>query len=400
MIAAEKTYAAFGAMRAVQVVGSAPASPRESVLSFVPSRREPDPVAAADLSNVIPFARRRPAVPAPTLAISLRERLIPLAAGRDRRALWAAIFAGSLLVHAGVFAFFFQEKPKASIGVQAIAVELVLGDNNAAGVAEKPSPSQDPDNSQHQEEKNTQDSPVEKTEQAPEPVRAVTPPPPEAQVKEAEVKPVEPAAEVQPVEDVKPADETPVPLMQEALPVEKAPEPVKAEEPQQPQPVVQEPKPQEPKPQEPVQQKPEEPKKAQPEKTEPQKTPQKKTAQHKPSPKPDKRKDDDVSRAQQAMQASRGAGAGRSDADANYAGMVRAHLARYQRPQTGDRGRVIVSFALDGHGSVTSVRLSNGAASPALNQEALAMVRRASPFPAPPSGRTQQFTVPINFETH
>jgi len=32
-----------------------------------------------------------------------------------------------------------------------------------------------------------------------------------------------------------------------------------------------------------------------------------------------------------------------------------------------------------------------------LDQEILAMVRRASPFPAPPDGQPKSFTVPLNF---
>jgi len=56
-----------------------------------------------------------------------------------------------------------------------------------------------------------------------------------------------------------------------------------------------------------------------------------------------------------------------------------------------------VSFSIDGSGRVTSVRLVRGTGAPSLDREAQAMPRKASPFPAPPSGKTMNFTVPVNF---
>jgi protein TonB len=56
-----------------------------------------------------------------------------------------------------------------------------------------------------------------------------------------------------------------------------------------------------------------------------------------------------------------------------------------------------VNFSLDGGGRVTRVSLVRGTGSAILDQEATAMVRRASPFPAPPDGRAQNLTVPVNF---
>ena len=99
--------------------------------------------------------------------------------------------------------------------------------------------------------------------------------------------------------------------------------------------------------------------------------------------------------------ASSSIGRGRSDLDTNYHGIVAAHLARYkQMPssvQSGTQGTVAVTFSLSGSGSVGSVRLARGSGISAFDQEAQAMVRRASPFPAPPSGRAQSFTVPVAF---
>jgi protein TonB len=81
---------------------------------------------------------------------------------------------------------------------------------------------------------------------------------------------------------------------------------------------------------------------------------------------------------------------------------VSAHLARHKRfpPEARSRdeqGSATVSFALDGTGRVTRVALQRGTGVASLDQEATAMVRRASPFPAPPNGRAMSFTVPVSF---
>jgi protein TonB len=93
----------------------------------------------------------------------------------------------------------------------------------------------------------------------------------------------------------------------------------------------------------------------------------------------------------------RGIGSGRSDAATNYRGLVAAHLARYKRGDLRDQGKVTITVAIDGRGNVTSVRLINRSGFASLDQEAQAMVRRASPFPPPPSGRSESFNIPLSF---
>lgn len=120
---------------------------------------------------------------------------------------------------------------------------------------------------------------------------------------------------------------------------------------------------------------------------------QRKTAGERPKPK---------ASANNAASAS-GVGVGQSSADASYAARVAAHLARYKRfpplaLKEGARGTAIVAFTIDGAGRVTSVRLMRGAGAPSLDEEAQAMVRRASPVPAPPSGRAASLTLPVTFE--
>jgi protein TonB len=56
-----------------------------------------------------------------------------------------------------------------------------------------------------------------------------------------------------------------------------------------------------------------------------------------------------------------------------------------------------VSFSIDGGGRVTAARLAGGSGNPAIDQEVVAMARRASPFPPPPDGKGRNFTVPVRF---
>lgn len=100
--------------------------------------------------------------------------------------------------------------------------------------------------------------------------------------------------------------------------------------------------------------------------------------------------------------AASGMGLGQSSADSGYAARVAAHLARYKRfPASalnqGARGTAMVAFHIDGAGRVTSVRLMRGTGSPSLDEEAQAMVRRASPLPPPPSGRAA-LSLPVTFQ--
>ncbi len=125
------------------------------------------------------------------------------------------------------------------------------------------------------------------------------------------------------------------------------------------------------------------------------------------SPAPPKQKAEDRPRpkaaSRQAAASASGVGVGRSSADPSYAARVAAHLARYKRfpplaLKEGARGTAMIAFSIDANGRVTSVRLTRGAGAPSLDEEAQAMVRRASPLPAPPSGRAASMTLPVTFE--
>ena len=105
-----------------------------------------------------------------------------------------------------------------------------------------------------------------------------------------------------------------------------------------------------------------------------------------------------------------GAGGRRNDAGGNanlssYQAQVLAHLQRYKSypaaaKSAGVRGVATVRFALAANGSVISASLARGSGASVLDQAAVAMVRRASPFPPiPPNlGRRMDFSAPIRFD--
>lgn len=305
-----------------------PARPDESsVFQAIPE---------ADLSNVIPFTRRkRPSAEQHTseLPALSAERLAPPPVP-DRNAQLALILGCSLAVHAGLFAFFNRPPPPlASIGVVSISVDLVLGAEWEAGLS-------------HQQSQSEVSSAAAPKMDQPD---ATTPETARQQTEKPQAEPTQ------------------------ALPLETPPEP-------QPNPeIAATPKP-----------------------------PEKPTPAAKPQPEVKRAKDNGRNErnrsvpASTASTASDSVGHGRSDAETNYRGVVYAHLRRYQQfpsdaRSRGQQGTSTVTFGLDGGGRVTSVRLAHSSGIASLDQEAQAMARRASPFPAPPSGRPQSFTAPIVF---
>jgi protein TonB len=357
----------------------------------------------ADLSNVVPFARRRPndGRDAPMVAIDASTRIAPRWSRRDRIG-FALLLMGSVGLHAGLFAYFNrQPEPFASIGVQSISVELVLGDNKAAGLAEKVSPSEEPVNSiGAPEEQKPEDTKTETAQKQPDPV------PPEMPVEQTnvqpEIKPTETfktvAAETKPPELPKPiepevARETPP----DAKPTQAEPTPEAAQaelaaDPKQPEPpAIMAPEP--------------EPKKVAPTPKKEQPVAAKQATKKLRAAKADSDGKDARDRAppaSMAMNASSGVGAGRSDLDTNYPGIVREHLARFKRPMPARLGAgsvtAWVNFGLDRNGGVTSPRLSRATGDATADEEAVAMVRRASPFPPPPANWSKPFAIPIYFD--
>ncbi|HEV7327541.1 MAG TPA: TonB family protein [Bosea sp. (in: a-proteobacteria)] len=87
---------------------------------------------------------------------------------------------------------------------------------------------------------------------------------------------------------------------------------------------------------------------------------------------------------------------------ASWRGSLIAHLNRYKRfPSGANPGTVQVAFAIDRSGNVLSSRVVGSSGDSALDAEAAAMIRRASPVPAPPAGvgggGAISLSVPIRF---
>ncbi|ARP97672.1 energy transducer TonB [Pseudorhodoplanes sinuspersici] len=261
----------------------------------------------ADDSNVVLLLQRRRMVDPAGLHVFPGDGARPAPeTSRLRRTLyWSALTGTVLMLHSAVvLAFMGHTKPQASVGLEAISVEIVLGAQTAAGLASAPSESE-----------------AAESEPASEP----TPPEPEVTEKAPEIP--QPTIEAEAVKRSKRAE------------------------------------------------------KPRPQKTQPKK-PAAITAP--------------------ASTASSGIGQGRSSIDSNYLGLVAAHLARHKRfpPEasaTGSTGVATITFSIDGHGNFIFAQLAQSSGVASLDAETQEMVRRASPFPAPPSGQETSFTVPVNF---
>ncbi len=85
----------------------------------------------------------------------------------------------------------------------------------------------------------------------------------------------------------------------------------------------------------------------------------------------------------------------------SWRGSVIAHLDRHKRsPGGGARGTSSVAFTINRSGSVISARLIRSSGNKNLDQEAVALARRASPVPKPPAnikGGSIVLSVPIRF---
>lgn len=363
------------------------AAPRPVALREPPAREGGPSLSPDNVIRLVPA--RRGAQYAPAIAPDPSLRIGPASRLPSRRALF---FSLSLAAHAALYVPFHRvPQPMASIGVEAISVEIVLGATDEAG--------QKPDRGTAAISAPPPVAPAiaqqgPRVPEAPAPPVAADPPAEIAAVQPAEAREAaapssgqaaEPAALAPPVATAEPpivaaqteaAATEPPPAHTDRASVTAPPPPKSVASPP--------PKPSPASLRQRVREQRREPSRA-----------AKRKAAH-----PTAR---EAASTAPASRAAGGVGHGRSDPDTNYRGLVAAHLARHKRfpPEAlgrGDHGRAVVSFSLDGTGRVTSARLVSGTGVPSLDGESVAMVRRASPFPAPPHGRPMSFTVPINFQ--
>jgi protein TonB len=318
------------------------------VAVLIARRDEPPQSQATDLSNVVPFARpRRNAAAAvfPLASVGAEDRpaqsIAKWGIGRN-----LVLLAGSVALHGALLAMFWQDsKPMASIGIEVMTVEITLGATTAAGLAQTPSEQESqaasPSEEAPQEEPTTEQSKVATV--MPQEVPVAT------QETAPELKPQETPPEAQ-ADELKPQEQQATLAEAQAQPTEKPPE--------QAQP-------------------------ARPQVQAAQKAPERKRIA---APTDKKAAQKKQRTAAIASDAASGIGRGRSDNSANYNGIVAAHLARYKQypaaaRSAGSQGVATVSFAIDGGGRVTSARLAGSSGNSAIDQEVVAMARRASPFP-------------------
>ena len=89
----------------------------------------------------------------------------------------------------------------------------------------------------------------------------------------------------------------------------------------------------------------------------------------------------------------------------SYRAAVARHLAKFKRfpshlPKNVSGGQVLVRFSLNREGRVTETAIERPSGVLILDQEALAMVRRAEPFPLATyaTGQEMTFTVPVSYQ--
>jgi protein TonB len=82
-------------------------------------------------------------------------------------------------------------------------------------------------------------------------------------------------------------------------------------------------------------------------------------------------------------------------AKSNYPGQVMRKIARVPKPNVSSRGETVVTFAVSASGGLSQVAVARSSGSAALDRAALAVIRKAAPFRAPPAGAQRQFLIKI-----
>ena len=104
-----------------------------------------------------------------------------------------------------------------------------------------------------------------------------------------------------------------------------------------------------------------------------------------------------------AAAAPRPATGNRGVSPAKWQAQLMAHLERLKRYPPGARRRreegvVLVRFRIDDRGIVQSAQLVRSSGHAELDEAVLALIRRASPVPAPPAGAPRSITAPVRFD--
>lgn len=365
--------------------------------------RAPESSSVPGLSNVIPFLRPRATeVHAPAVVLPTDAARLPRPGLARERVRLIAFVALSLAVHGSVFAYFWREpEPLASIGIEVISAEIVLGATAPAGAEKTKGEEQesrmlatDPEQIDPQREaepkatEQAQNLQVAREETAPEQTTTLERQADERQPDDNAAAPREERALADPKYSLAMVENPNTPEMATATPKEVPPDTAEISLLPQPE-------------QKPVENKPD-PKPVQAAPPKPVKDATKAKERRRIEAPTREKTTREAKASSSPSTAASGVGVGRSSNDTNYRGLVSAHLARHKQYPSdararGDGGTAAVTFTLSGSGGVSAVRLARGSGVASIDQEVQAMVRRAAPFPAPPDGRSVSFTVPVSF---
>lgn len=310
-------------------------------------------------------------------------------AGISVSALMLWLFAGTVVLaaHAAAGWWVLRERPEpmeAAAAPAAIMIDLAAVPMAPAAVEEQIAP----DEVDAEAAEAVEAEPVEEIELAEavepvtEPVEAIEPEP----VEEVVETPPEEIEPVETVEAVEPDEVEPVEAIEEMVaaldPVE-VPLPVLRPEPEKPEvkPEVRQEKPKE----------------------KPRRKPEAKPKPAAPSVEKRRAQVETKQDAPRAAAPQSSSGAAPSISPARWQARVHSHIARRQKRdvvrKAGDTGTSQVRFSIDGSGNVLSAALARSSGNAMLDDEAVSMVRRSSPVPAPPPGVNRTIILPIRFST-
>lgn len=88
--------------------------------------------------------------------------------------------------------------------------------------------------------------------------------------------------------------------------------------------------------------------------------------------------------------------AGNAAAD-NYPGAIMRAIRRVPQARVRGKGKVVLAFTINGKGHLANLSVRHSSGDTQIDRAALAHLRLAAPFPAPPPGAKQRFSVPITY---
>jgi protein TonB len=79
----------------------------------------------------------------------------------------------------------------------------------------------------------------------------------------------------------------------------------------------------------------------------------------------------------------------------NYPGQVMRRISRLAKPRVRAKGTAVIAFSVSSGGGLAGVSVARSSGSAELDRAAVSLIRRAAPFPRPPSGAQRQFSIQI-----